>query len=262
MIRKLTMGAGAIAAAGLGYLGLSTYTGPGPRDVTPAQEASLDEDSSDEICLKADLPFVKGDQTGCISKAEITSWRVEPFMDDQARPRSVKMSHPTDATQPSATVRDCKGFNEYRYEGWFAATSAEMRREAYFIRNCGVIEMLLNAREAQQNYFGDEGITRSGLTAIAESGIFTFGEEASPLGEITIDRDGPNWRLNQDDQMIVLEEIAVLDFDSDGIAEILLFVFAGPERGTARIGEIAVVEKDSPDAEITLVPIDFSRKRG
>ncbi len=258
-VRGLIMGAAGLGAAAAGVFGVSTL-----RDSDETADADTDalhqvSFGGEEICLKADIDFIPGDQNRCFTSAEIAGWRIEPLIDPERGAMAVTMRHPTDGARSAAEPKTCRDYGELRYDGWYAPTSREMRREAFFVRACGVIEMLMRAQTATTNHFADDGLELGEVASISADRFLRLGaEDIDAPGDPEIERISDTaWRVAAGGQTTFIEEIAVLDFDNDGIAEILAFFAGGPDQATARLADIALLEKDADQAAVTVTAIDF-----
>jgi hypothetical protein len=249
----------AVAAAGaFGLVTLQDGRDEGAKEVSSSVESAM---AASEICLTADIDFLPGDQGRCFEPAEIAAWRLEPLVDAERGAMAVKMSSPDEAGGESAEPRTCREYNALRNEGWYASTSRDMRRDAFFVRACGVIEMLLRAQEATTNYFTDGGLEVGEVASISAERLLRLssGKDETPF-DPEVEQTGPGtWRAAFGGQTAYVEEIASLDFDGDGFAEILAFFAGGPERATARLSEIALLEKDAEGAPVTVTAIDFAK---
>ena len=261
-LRNAIIGAVGLGVAGAGAFTVTSLGGPDPEE--NASVAAVDSQGfAGEICLKADIDFLPGDQKGCFSQSELASWEREPLVDPSRGPLAVRMTHPSDASRAAAECRTCRDFAEYRYEGWFAMTARDMRREAFFRRACGVIDMLRRARPAEANYFGEDGLGAGDVASVSAARLLRLGADpeasATPADPEILSAGPGSWRVSAGGQTTYIDEVAALDFDGDGVAEILTFFSAGPDRATARVSEIALMEKDAAEAAVTLTPVDFTR---
>ncbi|MEO1251638.1 MAG: hypothetical protein AAFW81_04740 [Pseudomonadota bacterium] len=221
---------------------------------------SAEADDDREICLTGDLDFLPGDQVGCHSIQKIKGWRRAPLEDSDRGVLSVSMTHPTDRTRDPALCRTCADYRERLYDGYYAMSGRDRRREAFFIRACGVIEMLLRAAPGGVSHF-DGGVEEGEIASIGAERMLQLGDDprlASVPGDPSIERIGAGrWRVAAGGQTIFIEEIAELDFDADGVTEILAFLSAGPVLATARVNDVALLEKDSENAPLRLTALKF-----
>lgn len=267
MIKKMVMGAGAAGVAALGYLGISQNDDEGPAEQTPPAEmtqarAAPGAVPPGEICLHRDIRFLAGDQSGCHSKEDLAVWAAAPLVDPSRGAMSVKLTHPRDASRMPVDSTSCREFNEMRYEGWYAMTSRDMRREAFFVRACGAIAMLRRASPAGENHFDAAGLMAGDIATLGASAALRLvgGSVDTPADpEIEAIAEGA-WRMSAAGSTLFIDEIATMDFDDDNVAEKLVFMASGPDEGTASLSEIVLIGRDSAQAELSVTPIDFTAK--
>lgn len=264
LARNIVLGVAGVGAVGAGVY---TTTTPSPQgeDVTVER---LDNDGASrgkatgEVCLKGDLPFIAGDQSGCHARSDFSQWRKRPINDPSSGELRMTMSSPRDASMPTKEVRTCREFSERKYDGWFAMTSRDMRREAFFVRACGVIEMLAKSRTADVSYFENDTVSTGDVATISADQFVRLGSDpATTPGNPDIEKTGAGaWRVSVSGQTSYFNEIAALDFDEDGILEILAFFSAGPDAATARISQLVLLEKDTMDVQVSVTPLTFSQQ--
>ncbi len=255
--RQAIIGGVGVIAAGIGVFALSSRP---PVGEAPLVGAAVFDDA--EICLLTDISFLPGDQAGCIDRGALADWEATPLVDPERGALTVSMTHPTDASRDAAVCRTCHEFREYTFDGWYALSSRDMRREAFFVRACGAIKMLRNAQIPDQSYFPDDGLEAGDVASLAAEHLLRLGDDpAVTPGNPEIDRIGPSvWRVAAGGQTVRIEEIAMADFDGDGRAEILAFLSARPDEGTATIFDVVLLEKDAIDAGVSVNPVDFRKK--
>ena len=255
--RQAIIGGVGVIAVSAGVFGLSLRRAV---DEPPLVGAAVYDDS--EVCLLKDISFLPGDQDGCFARSALAQWESTPLVDPERGALALSMTHPTDASRDVAVCTTCREFREYRFDGWYALSSRDMRREAFFVRACGVIEMLRYAQAADQSYFADDGLEAGEAASLAAEHLLQLGDDpAIAPGNPEIDRIGPSsWRVVAGGQTVRIEEIAMADFDTDGRAEILAFLTAGPTDATARVFDVVLLEKDSADAGVSLSPVEFREK--
>ncbi len=263
-IRKIT-----IAAAALGVVAAVAYIGVSfTNSEKSAHGRSIENDDGFALCLKNEVAFFEGLPAGCYSRAELAEFRDAPVIDRGEKAVAVAMTHPSNASIAPEQCTTCREFSELRWRGWFASSSYDMRREAYFVRACGVLDLLMKAEPASLNYFEESGLTADEIAAIGADAVLRVGGDPEidkgTLVVLVVEKAGDAvWRLTTGGQETRLEEIATADFDGDGIAEILAFLVAGPAHGTARVAEVALLEKDSSDSPLVLTPqLFFGRGQG
>lgn len=258
-IRYLVVGAGALGVAGgATYFGIERKPEKSSDMVLAASSPSDDF----EICLKTDIQFFEGVTAKCYSRTELFALRDATLVNHNADPVVLDMTHPTNSTAETAQCTTCREYSEMEWEGWYALSSRDMRREAFFVRACGVLDALTHASLPTESYF--EGGSPNALEMaalrnrralrITEGNAATDGVSPSaPPTKV----DDHHWRLASADQGGILQEIANADFDDDGIEEILVFLTTSPEEGTAIVSEVGLLEKDSADTPVSLTPLAF-----
>ncbi len=250
MLRMAILGTGAVGAAGAAVFG-GPYLDGKKIAAPPAEMAN-------EICLKSNLAIFEGADARCYSHAEIRALIDRPVLDLQGEPVSVSMSHPADMSIAPVDCRTCRDYREMSFDGWYASTSRDMRREGYFIRACGVLGALSNAQTAGETFFADGSPTAEEVAALAAT--MKFGEtDADADGQdVHVEHEpGHIWRISAGNLNIELHEIANADFDNDGVEEILTFSASAPEGGTAAFYDIGLLERDSADAALVFTPMAF-----
>lgn len=253
-----------------------------------------------QLCLKTDAPFFQGVSARCYHRFEIMEFAEAPVTDNAGETVSVALSHPTDFSAEKTITRTCGGYFDLKAEGWYALTSRDQRREAYFIRACGMLAMMLEAREPETVHFTDKSISAQDMASFLDGA--PFGIEPAPesesgqrqtkqatlefqdknqaaadaiatvrdndegaLGDVEKEKDlsiaqeqDGQWSVIRGDQSVFIQELALADFDDDGVAEMLVFVRAGQGEGTAAYYAAGLIEKDSPDAQLSFHPSAFS----
>ncbi|PQA89452.1 hypothetical protein [Hyphococcus luteus] len=247
-LKMSLIGAGAAAAAGVVVM---TQTLP------DKDGAELTGAPARELCLKGDFAFFADIPAGCYSYEQIRNMANAPLVDRRGAKVTVNMTHPTDMSAAPVEVGNCRDYRKARFGGWYAPTSRDMRREAYFIRACGTLAMLSEAQEAKHAYF-DNGSPRSGEIADLAAKM-TFGEMSPTPGDVRVKKEqGHVWRISAGDISIAIHEIANADFDNDGVEEILAFMAGAPQGGTAAFYEAGLLEKDAPEAALAFTPFAFT----
>jgi len=250
-VKQLTMAIGAAGAAGAALvIGVPTLHDNVPNFVREADDVAVYS-----ICLKNDLPLFEGESKGCYGPADIARLKDLPVLDNSGEPVSYKLAHPTDHSDDLRTCTTCREYSEWSWDGWYAPTSREMRREAYFRRACGVIDVISGARAHETSYFGDDGLNATDVAAIPPAGLLTFSSGVNPPPpEYDVSSDGAGvWTLAQDGQTATLSEIAYADFDGDRIEDILVFISSGPDDGTAQVVDFGLLRRLGEDDSVTFV---------
>lgn len=247
------------------------------------------------LCLKSDMPFFEGAAAKCYSHAELFSLSDRQVLNTEGAPVSVPMTHPTDMAAEQAICRTCGVWLDLKRDGWFALTSSDQRREAFFIRACGALSLMLEARPAEVNHFADRSFSAEEIADLLRKGSFGIdaggADEISTAISLTVGDDGGvgdgdagednaafgvagpaqalpdfeasngaegEWRVLLGGQSIVMQELALADFDGDDAAELLVFMRAGPADGTAVSYSVGLLEKDSPGAALSFTASDYA----
>lgn len=282
-------GLGVIGAATAGILMLAGL--PFIEFEPPSPQSDVDDGYL--LCLKSEAPFFKDVSARCYARSELLKLADAPVTDNTGAPVSVTLSHPTDDTAEDVIGRTCGVYFDLKRDGWFALTSRDQRREAYFIRACGALALMMEAAPAEVSHFVDESLStldiveflkgtpvglaplasneennsaelaltdeKSALTDNIAKSLNKAGENDNERVEPSLEREeNGQWRVVGDDQMVSIQELALADFDGDDIAEMLVFIRSGPADGTAVIYAIGLLEKDSADAQLSFQPSDYA----
>lgn len=250
----LILGAGGVAAASaVAWLGLQAN--PPPRAVKDAPAAAASKrreaDPNAKICLLADIGLAEARKGQCYERRTFAALADSPVRDDEGKPVSVSLSHPTDFERDPSTATTCAQYRGLVESGWYALTTAEMRREAYFERACGVLSMLERARAPEVSHFSGDRMSASDVASLADGPPFRIGADAATdaASEPATVGGGDNgvWTLSAGGQAATVQEIAHADFNADGMGDMLVFVRMSVEGGTATAAEVGIVEKKSAE---------------
>ena len=254
---------------------------------TAPETLSTEEVAGDgyELCLKSGAPFFEGATARCYNRTALMALAEAPITDGSGAPVSVALSHPTDLTAETVISRNCGVYVDLKREGWYALTSSDQRREAYFIRACGALALMLEARPAEIVHFTDGSPTMADMAGFLGGAPFgleptapdvesdpielTLGaapenseagddKEESAAPRLSLGDAPGEWRAVRGDQTVVMQELALADFDGDGVGEILIFSRAGPRDGTAVFYAVGLLEKDSPESPLSFRLSDYA----
>ncbi|WP_428408549.1 hypothetical protein [Hyphococcus sp.] len=250
MMKTLVMGAAAAGAAGVAVLTVPD------RDKETAEGSRV---AASEICLKDDLALVEGVSAKCFSTEELAELRDRQVVDSEGDPVTVSLTHPTDMSAAPKETRTCAEYSELSFDGWYALTSRDMRREAWFTRACGVLAALADAQPAKESFFTDGSPDPEEMKTLAAG--MQFGEVTLGDGGLGAEKDGAQWRISSDAMRVQIHEIANADFDNDGVEEILAFTAAAPQGGTAAFYDTGLIEKDTAEAALSFTPLSYGREK-
>ncbi len=237
--------AGALSAAAVtGFV--VTRNGGDEADASAAR-ASLANAAGETVCIKSNVRLVEGMSAACYGRAQYEAMRDRAVINADGAAVRLSLAHPADASAPAETVSTCAEYDSLVAEGWVALTGADMRREEYFRRACGALDMLADARPAQSSNFSGGKAAEADVRSLAAAEAIGFGEtlpsapvEVASLGEGV-------WKLTIGQGETMLYEIAHADFTGDGAGEILAYLSVGAAGGTARTGAIGLMEKATAD---------------
>jgi len=216
-------------------------------------EKTLRSDEDKFLCLKTKIAFAAGADKGCYSRDEIAALMNAPLLDDAGAPATVDLSHPTDYDRPQATAATCADWRRLTGEGWYALSTREMRREAWFVRAGGTLALLEGARRPDLSHFAGGDASKTDIESLAEAAPFAIGE-TSAAAPMSVAKSGDaEWRLSGDGQYAVIQEIAHADFNADGLGDVLVFVSIGAEGGTATVSDTGFLEKRKASGPVRFV---------
>lgn len=260
-IRTIIAGIGALGAAGA-----AVVTGVSMRNAhTDGQEIVGLLENPIEICLQTKVVFFGGAPTGCVGQNEILRWQTAQVVDNQGAPISVSMSHPTDVEQAREDVRNCAAYNRLKKEDWYAGSTREIRREAYFERACGILDYLRKAKAPRESFFENGRCSKEDMISMADGPPFKIIGGPDDVAAVAIDVASEDlvsesiivneaeqgiWQMSSTGQAVRVHEIAHADFDGDGVGDILAHVFIGIEDATASAGLVGYLVKSGPEAPV------------
>lgn len=249
-VNRTLIGAGIGAAAAGAAIVAAVTLQPSDKD-TAAQESK----DAFEVCLKADIAFVEGATKKCYAPAEAAGLAGNPVLDNQGAPVVINLSPPADLSRGLEAVGNCAQYRALTREGWYALSTAEMRRDAYFQRACGVLDFLEAARAPDVSYFKDGALADADMRSLAETSRFrigTAGDAPATTATASALSDGL-WLIDSDDQSARLQEIAHADFNTDGRGDMLVFVTISVKDATATASLVGLLDKPSIDGPVRFV---------
>ena len=268
--QSIVAGIAAAGAAGATFIA-SNFKSDAPEEVLFVSRHGV------EICLSTDLQFFEGASAGCYAPEELQKWANAQVLDNNFAPVAMNFSHPTDIDRDPELVNTCNDFRRLNRRGWYAASSREMRREAYFTRACRALIYLSEANTAIATHFDGGRLSSGDIASVASKADFRFIE--SPLKIVSMPNAGEDvsgalvkpikaslteqsyegvsrvgsgkWGIDQENSKVQLQEMAHADFNGDGVGDVLVFVAIQAEGGTANVGHIGFLEKTEANGPVT-----------
>lgn len=245
----IMVGAGASAAGAAAALYIAATT-LAPKH---APDRPVGGDEAGFVCLRTDIAFLAGAGKGCLSRGDVAALSAAPVLDDSGAPVSVSLSHPTDYDAPQAQAATCGDYRRLTADGWYALSTRELRREAWFVRACGVLDMLGRARAPDVSHFEDGRMAQADAAQLAAGPPFLIGESAQAVVGAAARIGDAAWRISYPTGEAVIQEIAHADFNFDGRGDIFVFVSLSAQGGTATASETGLVEKNAADGPVRFV---------
>jgi hypothetical protein len=249
-LRPIIMGVGAAGAAAT-----AIFTQPF-RDADETQ--SNGDRGAYEVCLKTQMPLFEKASAKCYGHEALLALMDERILDLQGNPVTATMTHPSDMSVPSRNLNTCRDYRELSFDGWYAATTREMRREGYFVRACGALSAMFDAQAAGREYFTNGSPESEEVASL--KGVLRIGETAADIDAVVVEQPGAfQWRIAADSQFVEIQELANADFDNDGIGEILVFLAGGTNGGSALFYDVGLIQKDAAEAPLEFSPLSLER---
>lgn len=246
------MGLGAIGA-----LSAAVTTGVvvrGQKDApTPASMRIAESRSSESVCIESSVRLVEGMTRSCMTSAQFETLRDRAVLSGDGSAIEVNLSGPAD-TAGGAAVRTCAEYDLRIAEGWYALSNSDMRREEYFKRACGALQLLVKAKPATETYFTNGRAAAADVMSMASSDSFGIGEAVSAAAPEVTEVDAGVWKIATPASETMVYEIAHGDFTGDGLGEILAYVSTGVAGGAARAGSIGLIEKSAANGPCAFIP--------
>jgi len=219
------------------------------RDPDASPQAPL-RSGAPTICIESNVRLVEGMSRQCLSAAQYEALRDRAVLAGDGRPVELNLASPA---AESRTVRSCAEYDAMRADGYYALTGADMRREEYFRRACGALELLVRATPARLSHFVGGRADADDVRSMARNAAFGLGETAGGASEVSQVGEGV-WKIAAVESQAMVFEIAHADFTGDGLGEILAYVSIGAAGGTARSGAIGFMEKPSAGGPCAFTP--------
>ena len=240
MARGLMVGVSALAALS-GAVATGVYVKRNSE--TQAQAIAAADDGA---CVKNRVSLVEGMPQECLTSAQYEALRDRPVISADGSPITVNLIGAAANTE-TETVRNCVEYDARMRDGWYALTSADMRREEYYKRACVSLSLLVKAKPAQSTNFAGDHADAEDIKALAMGDAIGFAEVGAPVDVgVTSVADGV-WKVTIGQGETMIYEIAHADFNGDGLGEILAYLSIGSVDGTARTGSVGFLEKRSPE---------------
>lgn len=247
MARRLMIGLGAVGALGAAVVGVAVTRNDGKPAPLPAALRA----GAPTVCVASHVVLVEGMTRDCLTSAQFDALRDRAVVGGDGSIVEVNLTGPANAT---AAIRTCADYDASVARGWYALTSADMRREEYFKRACGALSMLVKAAPAETSHFAGGAADVGDIRSMASAEATGFGEtQPSAPVDIAEIEDGV-WKIVIGQGETMVYEIAHADFTGDGVGEILAYVSTGVTDGTARAGSIGMLEKSAVGGPCTFSP--------
>ncbi len=196
--------------------------------------------------IKFCLPPSESSDRECITRKQLMARADQPMMRKRANGEEVEMSvmmgHPSDFQKPTEKIKDCKGFAKLKKKGWGGVSSVDMMEEEKFTHHCGLYKLAMRAKVEDDSAFTNGALTRENLEDINPASWPMFGEQDNrDRAQFTNQSEGI-WIVEYGAMIAVLSEISHADFNKDGHGDILGFLLASPEDGTARFSAYVLIE--------------------
>jgi hypothetical protein len=230
----------------------------GPHPAT-AQEFTVE--------LVQPFAFADGDIVGGLNPGDVEALMDRPVHMGGNRADGVGLTRcQEDANDCETTiVTTCREYRAMRSREWFARSTYDMSMESFFIRTCGTLARIAEARPALHNFVDSPRVGVNDLhllpPTLLPSGpfgpAFAALEEAHRRGRTAADlvaEDGTINRmrtgfvdLDHKNRRLILSEIARADFDGDGYQDILVSTAEYVVGGTYRSYSTRLLTRRSAD---------------
>ncbi|MEO1243908.1 MAG: hypothetical protein AAFX54_18520 [Pseudomonadota bacterium] len=258
-LKFLPFVAGAVGAASL--VGVSVFS-PEPVDDTGSAATDVAGKPA-SLCFKSDVDFWRGLRNQCLSRDDISALWDAPLIAN-GRSVEVELTHPSDLSVAAVECKTCRQYAEMQWDGWYALTSRDMRREARFVFACGTLELLERARLARASYFINGSPTSEEMQTLGSTLLLRI-TDGSPLPDAGLEVEeqaDAMWSLLTKDYAGRVQEIVNADFTGDGIEDVLVFLYSAPIEGTASVAAVAVLEKTMQNGPVSVSFQSFRQGQG
>ncbi len=247
MARGLIAGIGAIGVLGAAVTGV-IVTRP---EKTPETVAALSRASADTVCVASNIRLVEGMTRTCLTSAQFDALRDRTVVGGDGAAVAVNLTGPSDE---AAVMRTCAEYDTSIRKGWYAPTSADLRREEYFKRACGALTLLVKAAPADTTHFAGGKADAGDIRSMASEEALAFGETEPSTPVAIAEIEEGVWQVAIGNGETIIYEIAHADFTGDGQGEILAYVSIGAVGGSLRTGSIGLIEKPSAGGPCAFSP--------
>ncbi|HEX7903431.1 MAG TPA: hypothetical protein VF487_06105 [Chitinophagaceae bacterium] len=215
------------------------------------------------------LGFFDKEEVSRIEKSDIESLRRSPIkLGPNEDIYGVDLRH---NSRPSVFVRTCVEYDAAVKNGYYAATTFDMKMAAFFAHQCGLLSALTSAEIPETSFISDLNVGIHDLHLLPFS-IFpsmTNNEEISNSKETYSDKinQGVLHIKTTRSNLLQVEsramgqqliEVARADFNGDGIEDILLFEYSYAVSGTYGSGNIILLTRKGKECRFESIPQDFN----
>ena len=190
-----------------------------------APDRSVEEVVGPRIC-HADILRDRG---GCWEIGSLRTPEGRAKFEEALPSRPITMVHPTDMAMAPREVETCESFVPLREAGWGGLSSADMRREAVFVRVCG---LMLLAQDYEPLADG-RALEDQDLSKVDWASLPGIGEAAFEPGAVFEADETGSFALSSPALRGRMIPVAVVNTDSDDASEYLVEWNVAAEGGTA-----------------------------
>ena len=238
------------------------------------------EETTSDTCIEvsAGLEAYEIDEGACLSQEALHDLMDKPFA--LAGMSALKVSHPENVAE-QATVSTCSEYKVYQSDGWFALSQRDMEKEVRVQRQCGVLTILANAKQASTSYLKDgDGLHQldrmpqsfllrldetddrqeQGLWQRVRLSLLNFQTVQGMVdkGTCQVQEATPkDIRLSYDNVDAVYKELARADIDGNGTEDMLVSVVARPVGGSAVVSKLLVLSTYSQGGRFRIVDLEM-----
>ena len=216
--------------------------------------------------LIVQMGFAGADEVENLAKSEIENFRALPVkLGTNTHINGVTLTN--DANE-KLHVQTCKEYDDAISAGYYALSSFDMKMEAFFKHQCGLLQSLSKAMIAEKSFIEHP---RAGIVDLTLLPFSLFPAPEGPPtptissvtyqdkiddGTIRIKRLSQNSLLVEEQQGGMgqrLIEVVRADFNGDGVEDILLFEYIYATHGTFGYGDIRLLTRRASDEMFEIV---------